>query len=160
LYKPRAGYQLERNLNTDTPLPPEEPAGKNPPDGATIYYYLDKPATLLTLEVFDSSGKSVRRFASDDKPEPVNAEELQLPTYWIRPQQILSAQGGCHRFVWDLRLAPPPGPKRYPISAIYMDTPGTPLGAWVAPGTYSVTLTVDGVKRTQTIDVNEDPRKK
>ena len=28
------------NMNTDTPLPPEEPAGQNPPDGAIIDYYL------------------------------------------------------------------------------------------------------------------------
>ena len=26
--------------NTDTPLPPEEPAGQNPPDGAILDYYL------------------------------------------------------------------------------------------------------------------------
>ena len=29
------------NTNTDTPLPPDEPAGQNPPDGAIIDYYLD-----------------------------------------------------------------------------------------------------------------------
>ena len=30
--------------NTDTPLPPEEPRGENPPDGAILYYSL--PAQL------------------------------------------------------------------------------------------------------------------
>src|SRR5207302_1282693 len=32
LYSPRPTIRYPRNTNTDTPLPPEEPAGKNPPD--------------------------------------------------------------------------------------------------------------------------------
>src|SRR5262249_10473337 len=40
LFQPRMTYRLPRNTNTDTPLPPEEPAGKNPPDGAILYYNL------------------------------------------------------------------------------------------------------------------------
>src|SRR5207247_3778609 len=34
LFKPQLAYRVRWNMNTDTPLPPEEPAGKNPPDGA------------------------------------------------------------------------------------------------------------------------------
>src|SRR2546421_9551645 len=34
LFRPQAAYRVKWNLNTDTPLPPEEPGGKNPPDGA------------------------------------------------------------------------------------------------------------------------------
>ena len=30
------------NTNTDTPLPPDEPAGENPPDGAMIDYYIGR----------------------------------------------------------------------------------------------------------------------
>src|SRR5579872_4656591 len=44
LFRPSAAYRIRWNENTDTPLPPEEPAGENPPDGASIYYYL-KSAT-------------------------------------------------------------------------------------------------------------------
>src|SRR5438128_198797 len=40
LFKPELSYRVMRNVNTDTPLPPEEPVGKNPPDGAIIDYYL------------------------------------------------------------------------------------------------------------------------
>ena len=39
-------------MNTDTPLPPEEPAGQNPPDGAIIDYYLNENAKEVTLEIF------------------------------------------------------------------------------------------------------------
>ena len=46
-----------RDTNTDTPLPPEEPAGKNPPDGAILYYYLKSAAAgPVTLEILDCVG--------------------------------------------------------------------------------------------------------
>ena len=38
LFKPAAAYRVRRDTNTDTPLPPDEPAGENPPDGAVIDY--------------------------------------------------------------------------------------------------------------------------
>ena len=40
LFAPQLTYRVRRNNNTDTPLPPEEPAGQNPPDGAMIDYWL------------------------------------------------------------------------------------------------------------------------
>ena len=92
------------NVNKDTPLPPEEPGGKNPPDGAIINYYLKSAASgLVTLEIFDAKDQLVRRYASDDKPQKVDENTLTIPSYWIRPPQILSAKAGSHRFIWDLR---------------------------------------------------------
>ena len=44
---------------------------------------------------------------SADKPEPVDANELNIPTYWIRPSRTLSTEPGMHRFVWDLHYPPP-----------------------------------------------------
>ena len=32
-FSPQVAYRVRRSTNTDTPLPPEEPAGQNPPDG-------------------------------------------------------------------------------------------------------------------------------
>ena len=40
LFKPQTALRVRWNLNTDTPLPPDEPAGENPPDGAMIDYFL------------------------------------------------------------------------------------------------------------------------
>ena len=40
LYQPQTAYRVRWNLNTDTPIPQEEPAGQNPPGGAVINYYL------------------------------------------------------------------------------------------------------------------------
>ncbi len=38
LFRPQLARRVRWNMNDDTPLPPEEPAGKNPPDGAILDY--------------------------------------------------------------------------------------------------------------------------
>ena len=162
LFAPQLTYRVRRNNNTDTPLPPEEPFGKNPPDGAMIDYFLkaanDSP---MILDVFDAAGKLVRHFSSTDKPTPVDPNELNIPVYWIRPQQPLSAMAGMHRFVWDLHYPPPDSlDHEFPISAIYRDTPRYPLGPVVLPGRYSVKLTVDGKSYSQPLEIKMDPRVK
>ncbi|MGB6631192.1 MAG: glycoside hydrolase [Terriglobales bacterium] len=162
LYAPQLTYRVRRNNNTDTPLPPEEPAGQNPPDGAMIDYFLKAAASApVTLEIVDASGRVVRNFSSADKPEAVNPKERNVPMYWVRPARVLSAAAGMHRFVWNLHYPEPDVlAHEYPISAIYHDTPRTPLGAAVLPGEYSVLLSVDGKKYTQTLDLRMDPRVK
>ncbi len=159
LYAPQSAVRVRRNRNTDTPLPPEEPVGQNPPDGAILDYVLGaRPTAAVTLEILDHDGALVRRFASDDAPEPL-VEPLVVPAYWVRPPRLLSAAPGMHRFVWDLRLPPPPAREHeYPISAIAGDTPREPLGPLVPPGTYTVKLTVDGTAFTRTLTVKMDPR--
>ena len=162
LFAPQAAYRVQRNVNTDTPLPPEEPAGQNPPDGAIINYYLKSDASApVVLEIFDRAGKLVRRFSSDDRAEPINEKEINVPLYWVRPPRTLSAKAGMQRFVWDLHY---PEPKarghEYPISANYMDTPRYPLGPAAMPGDYTVKLTVAGRTYTRPLTVLLDPRVK
>ena len=112
----------------------------------------------MTLEILDEKGTLVRRFSSDDPPEPL-VDPLVVAPYWVRPPRILPATPGMHRFVWDLRFPPPRATKHeYPISAIPGDTPREPLGPSVLPGTYTVRLTVDGQAFTRTLTVKLDPR--
>ena len=95
LFKPEPAYRVRRSTYPDTPMPPDEPAGKNPPDGAILDYFLAQPASgAVTLEIVDAQGNLVRRFSSTDKPEVTQAElEKQLiPLYWIRMPKILSAE--------------------------------------------------------------------
>ncbi|MGH9774470.1 MAG: WD40/YVTN/BNR-like repeat-containing protein, partial [Candidatus Acidiferrales bacterium] len=110
LFKPESAYRVRRDTNTDTPLPPDEPAGKNPPDGAILDYSLSGAAAgPVTLEIFDAAGNLARRYSSDDKPEFTEAElykTLEVPVYWVRMPKILSAEQGTHRFVWDLHYSP------------------------------------------------------
>jgi photosystem II stability/assembly factor-like uncharacterized protein len=160
LFAPQLTYRVRRNNNTDTPLPPEEPAGQNPPDGSMFDYVLKSAATgPVTLEISDESGKPARHFSSADKPDPVNEKELNIPMYWIRPARVVSTQAGMHRFVWDLHYPPPDSLEHeYPISAINHDTPRTPLGPAALPGKYTVKLTVSGISYTQPLTIKMDPR--
>jgi photosystem II stability/assembly factor-like uncharacterized protein len=168
LFKPGAAWRARRNVNPDTPLPPEEPAGKNPPDGAIFDYFLKGDAGAATgpvkLEIFDPGGKLVRSFSSADKPDVTEAQlakELNVPLYWVRLPRILPGGAGAHRFIWDLRTAPPKSVfHEYPISAIPHDTPRYPLGASVVPGQYQVRLSTGGETLSQTLEVKMDPRVK
>jgi photosystem II stability/assembly factor-like uncharacterized protein len=162
LFAPQTAYRVRRNVNTDTPLPPEEPAGQNPPDGAIINYQLKANATTpVVLEIFDRAGKLVRRFRSDDPPEFVDEKELAHPTYWVRPPRTLPASAGMQRFIWDLHYPEPKALRReFPISAIYRDTPRHPLGPAVLPGEYTLKLTAAGKTFTRTLRVEMDPRVK
>jgi photosystem II stability/assembly factor-like uncharacterized protein len=162
MFTPQTAIRFRWNRNTDTPLPPEVPAGKNPPDGAMLDYYLaTDSSTPVTLEIFDAQNQLVRRYSSTDKPKPLEkiAAENPIPMYWVRRAQILSAEAGMHRFVWDLRFAPPDALEHeFPISAILHDTPEYPLGAWAPPGRYTVKLTVEGKSYTQPLLLKMDPR--
>ncbi|MDB4869750.1 MAG: glycosyl hydrolase repeat-containing protein [Gemmatimonadales bacterium] len=159
LFKPKLTYRFRRNKNTDTPLPPEEPAGKNPPDGAIINFRLGRDVKApVILEIVNSSGAVVRAFSSADSVESIETD-LNVPTYWLRPPQRVASSAGTHRFVWDLHYPPPKVVGHdYPISAIYGDTPRYPLGPAVLPGEYTVRLTVNGRSYSQPLSVKMDPR--
>jgi photosystem II stability/assembly factor-like uncharacterized protein len=159
LFAPPPAYRVRWNMFSDTPLPPEEPTGENPPDGAMIDYYLADNKDKVTLEILDSDGNSVRLFSSDDLPEAIDPNKLAHPTYWIRPPQSLATKAGHHRFVWDLRYAPPQGIERsFDIAAVYKQTPSGPQGPFVHPGRYAARLTVGDVAQERMLDVRLDPR--
>ncbi len=160
LFKPQVAYRMRRSTNTDTPLPPEEPAGQNPPDGAIIDYSLQSAATgPVTLEIFDSTGTLVRSYSSADQPAPPDPKQYNIPMYWVRMPRALSAAAGMHRWVWDLHYPTPPGlDSNYPISAIPHATPLEPRGPRALPGQYTVKLTVGGQFYTQPLTVKMDPR--
>jgi len=87
LFKPGDAIRFEWNRWPDTPLPPDEPSSPNPPDGAIIEYHLKQPASgVVTLEILDRAGATIRRFASDDKPREIR-DEGNVPSYWIRPAE-------------------------------------------------------------------------
>jgi photosystem II stability/assembly factor-like uncharacterized protein len=156
-YKPQTAMRIRWNNYTDSPVPQEEPAGENPPDGAIIDYYLSENANdVVTLQIKDEKNKVIRTFRSDDKPYEIPA--VNIPLYWIRPQQILSAKAGSHRFLWDLHYTPMNTPPTYPIAAIYGNTAPEFTSPWVMPGNYTAVLTVNGKSYTQTIKVKMDPR--
>lgn len=115
-------------------------AGENPPEGAILDYTLGRSAPSATLTVADEEGNVVRT--------------LQGP----------GAAGTIHRVTWDLRHDPPPSQADDPDSPQAHALPRPPrslgpVGPWVSPGTYTVTLAAGGATSTQTVDVQGDPGK-
>ncbi len=162
LFKPAPAFRLRKNEGHDTPLPPETPAGQNPPAGAIIDFSLRSiPAGAVTLEILDSKGNLVRKFSSNEQPRKVE-DSRAYATYWQRPPAPLSRQAGMNRFVWDLRYVRPQA-LRYgtSIAAVYGDDViMLPQGPLVLPGLYQVRLSVNGHTRTAPLEVKMDPRVK
>jgi photosystem II stability/assembly factor-like uncharacterized protein len=165
LFQPAPALRVRWNNNTDTPLPPDEPTSPNPPEGASIDYYLKGAATgPVILEIVEPGGRVVRHYSSTDPvaPLPDPATNAPLPTFWYRPPQRLSGEAGMHRFQWDVHYQPLPGGGGgrggLPIAAVPNQTSMAPTTPWVAPGRYTVRLTVNGKSHEQPIVVKADPR--
>ena len=160
LFKPANALRVRRSVNADTPLPPEEPQGENPPAGAILYYSLRSAATGVRLEIADSSGQLVRSYSSADRP-PAPRNPPAFPNYWLPQPEKLSTEAGMHRFVWDLHYAPPTNGGGYSMAVANQKTESTPLGPLVVPGKYAVRLFVDDRQvQSQEFEVGPDPRVK
>ncbi len=159
LYQPQTAIRVRSDNSHDTPIPPEEPAGQNPPAGAILDYYLAQPAKEVRLEIVDGSGKLVRRFSSNDKLFEADKTVPFTSGWFTAPTRLETAQGE-HRFVWDLRYPDPPAlRKNYDVSAVWgVGVSGLPRGPLVVPGEYQVRLIVAGESYTQSVTVKLDPR--
>jgi photosystem II stability/assembly factor-like uncharacterized protein len=162
LFRPADVISMAPGSEYGTPKPRDEPLAENPPYGAMIDYYLKSAASgPVTLEILDAGGELVRRYSSDDRPPEVNPELLNIPAFWRRTPEPLSAAAGMHRWVWDLRPTPTgSGGRRGGGGG------GGGFGrggeARVLPGVYTVKLTVGGKgsAQPQPLVVKMDPRSK
>jgi photosystem II stability/assembly factor-like uncharacterized protein len=160
LFAPATAMRVRRNQSKDTPLPPDEPVGKNPPAGAVIDYWLAADASApVRLEIQDHRGSVVRRFISGETPPELPAERY-FTERWVRQAPAFSAKAGAHRFVWDLRAERPRVVRyEYSIAAVDgEDTPKLPEGMLVPPGDYQVALSVGGRDYVRPLRVDADPR--
>ena len=160
LFKPADAYRVHPDNNRDTPLPPETPAGENPPAGAIIDYWLGSNAAgPVTLEIRDRGGNVVRRVSSAEKAEHLDAERY-FAKGWIKPAEGFAASPGMHRFVWNLRYARPQALRyRYGMGAVWNHgTPLEPEGPYALPGDYTVVLETGGQRFTAPLHISEDPR--
>ncbi len=157
LYRPATAVRVDNDAFSGTPLPPEEPAGENPPSGAMIDYFLPSPAHTVLLEVFDAEQSLVRRFSSEghSSDEQVPAKYLPLPVAerWFTKPEILEKTPGMHRFVWNLTWGSSGGPTPDEDADYH-----SPSGPKAVPGIYQVRLTVDGKTQSQPLTVVMDPR--
>jgi hypothetical protein len=152
LFRPQTAIRMRPGSDQGTPVPMDEWLAANPPEGAALDYFLkDKPSTPIQMEIFDSEGKLVRRFASDDVLHKTNPNDVPIQVEWIRDPKPLLAEAGMHRFVWDLRYALPKG-----VRTTYWG----PAGPLAVPGNYTLKLTANGKSSTQPLTIKLDPRVK
>lgn len=132
LFAPRGAYRVPGGNQKRTNQ------GRNPPNGAFVYYSLAAPPRdELVLEFLDASDRVVRRFSTkgdDDEAKP-------------------AAKAGLNRFVWDLQHAPPSLTRDSHLREWYRVA-----GVRTAPGAHKVRLTVDGRVLTRPFEVKGDPR--
>ena len=118
------------------------------------------PSGDVTLDVLDSSGAVVRHMSSDPIAPVPEAARPPHPNFWVAPPQPLP--DGRRRATatnWDLRYdAPPAFTHTFEINANPGQTPASPEGPLVLPGTYTVRLTVNGKSHSEKVAVANDPR--
>jgi hypothetical protein len=129
-------------------------AGKNPPQGVSIYYRLDEePEEEITLEVFDGEGTLVRRLSSIQLPltgyNEYPEREKETLKAWVLPTKV-----GINRAVWDLRWN---GAEM--IQGGILDFGYPRIGPLALPGNYTVELKVDEAKYTAELLLKLDPRR-
>jgi len=160
LFAPADAVRLRRNVNADTPFPPEVPHALNPPDGVVVDYWLAaKPRGIVTLDLLDAAGHLVRHLSSASIAPVAEATYPPEPNFWLATPRPLPTDVGLNRVAWDLRYdAPPAFSHSFEINANPGLTPVSPEGPLALPGTYTLRLTVDGKSYDRTATVLPDPR--
>ena len=161
LFKPSTGIRVRRNVNGDTPMPPDLPHAKNPPPGVCIYYSLGtKPSGPISLDILDFGGKVVRHMSSET-PMPYDDPAPEVATYWVGKRKPIPTETGLNRINWDIRYDNPPAfvhDAQDVMAANPGETPEAVEGPLALPGHYTARLTVDGKTYIQSFDVTNDPR--
>ncbi len=160
LFTPGEAVRVRRNVGQDTPFPPEVPHSLNPPDGAILYYTLaHPPAGIVTLDILDAAGDTIRHMSSAPVTVPPEFEHPPEPNFWLQVPQPLPTDVGGNRVNWNIRYDDPPAfSHSFGINANPGATPASPEGPLALPGTYTARLTVDGKSYTAPIVVRNDPR--
>ncbi len=160
LFAPDTAVRLRRNVNADTPFPPEVPHALNPPVGVVVDYWLaSRPKGVVALDVLDAAGRVVRHLSSAPVAPVPEAAHPPEPNFWLATPQPLPTEPGLERVSWDLRYdAPPAFRHTFEINANPGLTPPSPEGLVSLPGTYTLRLTVDGRSYEQKAVVRPDPR--
>jgi len=159
LYTPAAAYRIQAGAHRGEGDGEGEGggkrAGKNPPSGAVIYYFLkDAPKNdaEVRIEILDASGKVIRKYSSaeyNSLQEPPDPDDK-------KPEKQIKPTAGLNRFVWDLRYEEA---RHVPGYYLYEYGSGA-RGPVAVPGHYKVRLTAGGQSQTADFDLKLDPRVK
>ena len=161
LFKPADAIIIPPNTDDGTPTQKDEPAAENPPTGAILDYYLKTAAGgPLMIEILNASGATIRSYSSSDPVPVVDPGTLAVNAIWQRGQEPPSTTAGMHRFVWDLHPDPPAGGRGGRGGRGGGGGGGRGGLPPVAPGSFSVKLTVNGQSYIQPLTVKPDPRER
>jgi photosystem II stability/assembly factor-like uncharacterized protein len=149
LFEPRAAYRFQSSPGFLAP----QHVGKNPPNGAIVYYHLRQAPgekEELSLEFLDASGKLVKKITNlqEEEEPPSFLAELGITP----PPTRLTPKAGLNRFAWNLRHQDASKFKGMILWA------GNVNGPLVSPGRYQVRLAVGGKSQTRSFEVKKDPR--
>ncbi len=76
LFRPQEAWRYRWNTNADTPLPPDEPAGQNPPDGAIVDYFF--AVTRATTRRSRRSRAATSRTTGSARPRRCRARPASI----------------------------------------------------------------------------------
>jgi photosystem II stability/assembly factor-like uncharacterized protein len=181
LFQPETTYRMDGG---SPQLPATATIGRNPANGAVVYYSLNsKPTTDVVLEFLDASGKSIQKFtARAPRPAPAAAPAsaagapaaptpapgaAQLTAPPETPQAPSGEEsegfgpGRAPRVTTDIGLNRFVWDLRYAESSRFPGMilwAGETRGPRVVPGMYQVRLTVDGKTMTENFEIKPDPR--
>ena len=153
-YRPATAVRIDNDSFLGSPLPPEEPIAKNPPNGAIFDYYLKTAANHIKLEILDEKQNLVCSFSSDDAKEQKHALR-PIAERWFPKPEILETTPGMHRYVWNLAWC---NPAANGADQSIDDEYRPPRGPRAVPGVYQTRLMVDGKTQTQPLKIMMDPR--
>ncbi len=169
LFQPGDALAVPASSQDGTPLPQEEPTEKNPLPGVMAYYWLKTaPAQPIRLELVDSGGEVRACGASDTPVKPIDTEKINIEAVWEEPAQLPpSAQAGMHRYALNLpqmRFFGPQAEPPHDACTGAMKPAARPARGFrrarveLAPGNYTVRLTVGSQTYTQPVTIKPDPR--
>ncbi len=149
LFAPAVAVRFRPYNDEAEASPPEVPMGANPPYGAPIDFLLPNGARTVRLAIADANGAVLRQWSSADAVATPDPNAVDYPAYWLAAPARVPTAPGMHRWFWDMHAAPQSTGRRRRRSGD---------GTFVPPGSYRITLTIDGRASTQTLIVRRDPR--
>jgi photosystem II stability/assembly factor-like uncharacterized protein len=164
LFELRPAYRF-RNIEAPESHPNDQCIGENPTYGASINYYLKtEPEEEVVVTILDENNQVVRTLSSDKTEDDEDGDNRDGASGKAK----VTKNPGINRVWWDLRYEQMTEVKlrTSPVDAPYIEIEskgwrslgrGTRTGPLVAPGAYTVKLSVGDQEFNQPLTVKKDP---
>ncbi|MGI8854974.1 MAG: WD40/YVTN/BNR-like repeat-containing protein [Thermomicrobiales bacterium] len=150
-------------------------AGKNPPEGVIIHYWLkEQPTATVKLSILDADGTEIRSFTTKKESNGKKAEESGEPSGEVLQETgeeeassedessdeslWVPVAAGMNRFVWDYRYPMPTKLENRKGGTPRQEALENGVAPKAVPGKYQVRLTVGDQTFTAPFTIVHDPR--